>query len=135
MNAVWIVDDDRSIRWVLEKALTREEIPYKSFGAAAEVLAALEAGDPVATHAARAYTRILGQTLADLALIHLSYGGIYLIGGMARAMTPFFARFGLRETFREDRRVDLLVRDFSVSVVEDDYAALTGCAAWLEAQG
>ena len=42
MNAVWIVDDDRSIRWVLEKALTREEIPYKSFGAAAEVLAALE---------------------------------------------------------------------------------------------
>ena len=101
----------------------------------AEVLAALEAGDPVATHAARAYTRILGQTLADLALIHLSYGGIYLIGGMARAMTPFFARFGLRETFREDRRVDLLVRDFSVSVVEDDYAALTGCAAWLEAQG
>jgi two-component system nitrogen regulation response regulator GlnG len=34
MNAVWIVDDDRSIRWVLEKALAREEIPYKSFGSA-----------------------------------------------------------------------------------------------------
>lgn len=42
MNAVWIVDDDRSIRWVLEKALAREEITYKSFGTAAEVLAALE---------------------------------------------------------------------------------------------
>ncbi len=42
MNSVWIVDDDRSIRWVLEKALAREEIPYKSFGAAAEVLAALD---------------------------------------------------------------------------------------------
>lgn len=42
MNAVWIVDDDRSIRWVLEKALAREEIPYKSFGSAGEVLAALE---------------------------------------------------------------------------------------------
>ena len=41
MNSVWIVDDDRSIRWVLEKALAREEIPYKSFGTAAEVLAAL----------------------------------------------------------------------------------------------
>ncbi len=24
MNAVWIVDDDQSIRWVLEKALARD---------------------------------------------------------------------------------------------------------------
>ncbi|GAB1363824.1 hypothetical protein MASR1M32_30600 [Rhodobacter sp.] len=54
---------------------------------------------------------------------------------MARAMTPHFDRFGLTDTFREDRRIDLLVRDFSVKVVEDDYAALTGCAAWLAAQG
>jgi glucokinase len=99
----------------------------------AEVLAALARGDSVATHAARLYTRILGQTLADLALIHLPYGGIYLIGGMSRAMTPHFAAFGLTETFREARRVDLLQRDFTVSVVEDDYAALTGCAAWIAA--
>jgi hypothetical protein len=27
--------------------------------------------------------------------------------------------------------VDLLEQDFSVTVVEDDYAALTGCAAYL----
>jgi len=97
----------------------------------AEVLAALEAGDPVATHAAQLYTRILGQVLADQALIHLPYGGIFLIGGMSRAMTPHFARFGLAETFRENRRVDLLVKDFSITVVEDDFAALTGCAAFL----
>jgi glucokinase len=69
--------------------------------------------------------------LADLALIHLPYGGIYLIGGMSRAMTPHFARFGLEAAFREDRRVDLLRKDFAVTVVEDDYAALTGCAAYL----
>jgi len=31
MKPVWIVDDDRSIRWVLEKTLTREGIPFKSF--------------------------------------------------------------------------------------------------------
>jgi glucokinase len=99
----------------------------------AEVLRLLEAQDPVAQHAARLYTRILGQMLADLALIHLPYGGIYLIGGMARAMTPHFARFGLDTTFREMRRVDLLTTDFSITVVEDDFAALTGCAAWLSA--
>ncbi|MFT3735929.1 MAG: nitrogen regulation protein NR(I) [Rhodocyclaceae bacterium] len=42
MNPVWIVDDDRSIRWVLEKALAREEIPFRSFSAATEALAQLE---------------------------------------------------------------------------------------------
>ncbi|MEY3201613.1 MAG: nitrogen regulation protein [Pseudomonadota bacterium] len=44
MKPVWVVDDDRSIRWVLEKALTREGIPFESFSAVPEVLAALEAG-------------------------------------------------------------------------------------------
>ena len=46
MNAVWVVDDDRSIRWVFEKALEREEISFRSFGSAAEALATLEAGAP-----------------------------------------------------------------------------------------
>jgi len=45
MNPVWVVDDDRSIRWVFEKALAREDIPYKSFVSTAEVLAALDAGE------------------------------------------------------------------------------------------
>ena len=45
MNTVWIVDDDRSIRWVLEKALGREKIACTSFGSADEALARLAAGD------------------------------------------------------------------------------------------
>ena len=46
MKPVWIVDDDRSIRWVLEKALARESIPCKVFGAAQEVLSELEVDSP-----------------------------------------------------------------------------------------
>ena len=46
MKAVWIVDDDRSIRWVLEKALAREGIPYKTFATAYEVLQALGVSQP-----------------------------------------------------------------------------------------
>ena len=42
MNKVWIIDDDRSIRWVLEKALSREDIPCRSFGSATEALAELD---------------------------------------------------------------------------------------------
>ena len=44
MKPVWIVDDDRSIRWVLEKTLSREQIPFKSFASASEALAELDAG-------------------------------------------------------------------------------------------
>ncbi len=44
MKPVWIVDDDRSIRWVFEKALSREGIAYSSFASAREALDAL-AGD------------------------------------------------------------------------------------------
>lgn len=40
-NPVWIIDDDRSIRWVLEKALGRESIPVQSFATADEALGAL----------------------------------------------------------------------------------------------
>jgi two-component system nitrogen regulation response regulator GlnG len=37
-NPVWIIDDDRSIRWVFEKALAREGIAHRTFGAAQEAL-------------------------------------------------------------------------------------------------
>src|SRR6202166_3883627 len=46
MNAVWIVDDDRSIRWVLEKALAREGIVHKTFASVYEVSQALLHGEP-----------------------------------------------------------------------------------------
>ena len=46
MNPVWIVDDDRSIRWVFEKALSREGIAYNSFASAREALDALAGGPP-----------------------------------------------------------------------------------------
>lgn len=49
MKPIWIVDDDPSIRFVLEKALARENLPTRSFTHPREVLDALAdvtAGDP-----------------------------------------------------------------------------------------
>jgi two-component system, NtrC family, nitrogen regulation response regulator GlnG len=46
MKPVWIVDDDRSIRWVIEKALSREGIAFNSFSSAQEALEALSGGTP-----------------------------------------------------------------------------------------
>ncbi|MBK7355479.1 nitrogen regulation protein NR(I) [Propionivibrio sp.] len=44
MKPVWIVDDDKSIRWVLEKTLAREQVPFKSFSSASEALSQLDLG-------------------------------------------------------------------------------------------
>lgn len=41
MKAIWIVDDDQSIRFVLEKALARENLPTRCFTNTREVLSAL----------------------------------------------------------------------------------------------
>jgi two-component system nitrogen regulation response regulator GlnG len=46
MKPIWIVDDDPSIRFVLEKALAREQLPVRSFATARDVLAALETDEP-----------------------------------------------------------------------------------------
>lgn len=45
MKPIWIVDDDQSIRFVLEKALLREDLPTRSFTNPREVLQALEAAN------------------------------------------------------------------------------------------
>ena len=46
MKPIWIVDDDQSIRFVLEKALTREEFTVRSFTNTRDVLKALEDDEP-----------------------------------------------------------------------------------------
>ncbi|MEE9303471.1 MAG: sigma 54-interacting transcriptional regulator, partial [Thiotrichaceae bacterium] len=45
-DEVWVVDDDKSIRWVLEKSLQRESSPVKTFNSADDALAALKNEQP-----------------------------------------------------------------------------------------
>ncbi len=45
MKPIWIVDDDHSIRFVLEKALAREQFEVRSFSSPRDVLGALDDGD------------------------------------------------------------------------------------------
>ncbi len=48
VNQVWVIDDDRSIRWVLEKALTKAGLSVTCFSNANGVMEALERGQPEA---------------------------------------------------------------------------------------
>jgi len=46
MKAIWIIDDDKSIRWVFEKALARTDLNFKTFSSIKEVLEAIKDEEP-----------------------------------------------------------------------------------------
>lgn len=85
--------------------------------------------DPAATETACLFIRLLATFVGDLALIHLPVGGIALCGGMARAFTPHFGPLGFQEAFLDKGDFAALLETMPVQVLEDDYAALIGCAA------
>ncbi len=102
---------------------------------AAEIMKAIDAGtEPQAQTTARLFTRLLGAECGNLALIHLPFGGIYLVGGVARAFTDHLGPMGFTEAFRDKGRFAGFMQNFAVTILEDDYAPLTGCAAYLAQQ-
>lgn len=98
---------------------------------AADIMSALEDGNSRAEATARLFVRILGTVVGDLALVHLPFGGIFLVGGVSRAFAPYLDRFGFAEAMRAKGRFGPFLEQFGVAVVSDDYAALTGCASHL----
>ncbi|NDV00660.1 ROK family protein [Pseudoroseicyclus tamaricis] len=97
-----------------------------------QIIEALEAGtDERAAEATAVFVRMMGIVAGNLALTQLPFGGVYFVGGMARAVAPHLARFDFGEAFRDKGRFAGFMSNFGVAVVEDDYAALTGCAAHL----
>ncbi|MFT7060361.1 MAG: glucokinase [Pseudorhodobacter sp.] len=90
-----------------------------------------EAGQGIASDTARLFVRLLGATAGNLALTHLPFGGIYLCGGVSRAFASHLAPMRFKAAFRDKGRFAGFMQKFSVSVIEDDYAALTGSAVYL----
>jgi glucokinase len=98
---------------------------------APEIMASVE-DDARSEATVRQVVRTFGSVAGDLALLHLPFGGIHLVGGVARALGPWFEQFGFTAAFRDKGRFSRFMEAFSVSLVTDDYAALTGCAAHLD---
>ncbi|MDE0346174.1 MAG: ROK family protein, partial [Boseongicola sp.] len=98
----------------------------------ADVLTAIKNGDDVANRTLETFVRIMGSVCGDLALIHLPFAGIYLVGGVARAVAPYLRDFGFVESLRSKGRLSGYMERFPVCVVEDDFAALSGLAVHLD---
>lgn len=100
---------------------------------AAEIMTGFEAGtDPIAHRAAEMFVRMLGTVSGNLSLIQLPFGGVYFAGGVARAFSAHFETLGFLSAFRDKGRFAGFMQNFAVHVIEDDYAALTGCATYLQ---
>ncbi|WP_145103116.1 glucokinase [Cereibacter sediminicola] len=111
-------------------AFTASEAGLEDRKSAAEIMAAIAEPGP-ARAAAELFARILGAEAGNLALIHLPFGGIFLCGGVARAFAAHLGPMGFADSFRDKGRFSAFMDDFPVCIVEDDYAALTGCATHL----
>ena len=111
-------------RWLSSEAGVDDEF------LAAEIMSR-SGSDARAEAAIRQFVRILGTVAGNLSLIHLPFGGVYLVGGVARAMGPHLAQMGFADAFRDKGRFAGFMANFPIWLVEDDVAALTGCAAHL----
>ena len=97
------------------------------------VRAGTASNDPCAEQACKEFARILGRAAGDLALIFMAYGGVFLNGGVTRALAPFLTSydgpFGI--AFRNKGRMAEQMKQFPVYLILDDHAALSGCMDWL----
>ncbi len=76
-ESIWVVDDDRSIRWVLEKALTKADMEVRTFEEADSVIRALERTQP---DVIISDVRMPGMDgLAMLDKVHASYPDLPII--------------------------------------------------------
>ena len=100
---------------------------------AADIMASVAQGDVEAEAALEMFIGLLGTVAGNLALIQLPFGGVYLAGGVARSISPYLTRMGFDAAFRNKGRFAEFMAEFPVSVIDDDFAALNGCAAFLDA--
>ncbi len=72
--------------------------------------------------------RVLGATLGSLALILLPYGGIYLAGGVGRALFAHLDSPDFRHHFTARGAYGDLMTRFALRCIDDDLAPLRGLA-------
>ena len=105
-ETVWIVDDDRSIRWVLEKALQQEGMTTQSFDSADGVmhrLLAATANEPERAAASKATSAWTGGNRLGMGArcpYCMSVGVSSGSGGLPNGATPVLGGTGVAHRSR-----------------------------------
>ncbi|MBI4190791.1 MAG: nitrogen regulation protein NR(I) [Betaproteobacteria bacterium] len=125
MKPVWIIDDDRSIRWVFEKALTREKIAFKTFSSADEALGVLASETPQVIVSDIRMPGESGLELLQQAKERYPYLPVIIMTAYSDLESAVAAFQGgayeyLPKPFDVDHAVDLIRRALEESIRQDD---------------
>jgi len=93
-----------------------------------DILSAAQEGDLKAKEVGSELAGFAGQAFGDFALMNMALGGVYLIGGVARAIMPYLKEENFKENFYDRGNFSEIMKKISVYLILDDYAALKGCA-------
>jgi len=94
---------------------------------AAQIMQKASQGDENSKKVAQFIAISAGSFFGDLALILLPFGGIFLIGGVARSLKEHLNSEDFTKAFCNKGRFSKFNRRFSIYLVLDDFAALKGC--------
>ena len=98
---------------------------------AADIVNGYHDGDDFCHATMRDYVAILARVVGDHALVHLPFGGIFLTGGVSRSVGPILEALDFSRQLTEKGRFSDLVGSFQINLIDDDFAALKGCARHL----
>ncbi|MGV6840362.1 MAG: glucokinase [Planktomarina sp.] len=90
--------------------------------------------NPLAHKTLGAFARVFGKVCRDLALVHLPQGGIYLTGGLGKALAPHLSNHGFEGAFQSDGPFHDFIRSIAIHAITEDYAALYGAAKFADVQ-
>ncbi|WP_299852560.1 glucokinase [uncultured Roseovarius sp.] len=97
----------------------------------ADIIAAYGTDSDAAADSLRLFAEILGTIAGNIALAHLPVGGFYFIGSTARAVVPYLGDLGFINHFTAKGPYTQIMQDIPVYLIDDDSAALHGCARYL----
>jgi len=86
------------------------------------------AGEPSAQAAARLFLRLLGRFAGGMALTFKALGGVYVAGGIARALEPLFEEPHFRAAFEAHPPYETLLKSIPTWLITRPEPGLIGCA-------
>jgi glucokinase len=93
------------------------------------IVAAAQAGEPGAVAAARMFARLLGRFAGDAVLMFKATGGVYIAGGVARALGDFLDETHFRTAFEAHPPYQRLLADVPTLLITRKEPGLLGSAA------
>ncbi|MCC6734702.1 MAG: ROK family protein [Bauldia sp.] len=96
-SAEWLISGGGLLR--LHRGVAAASGFAPAFDDSAALSKAALAGDPKAEETLRLFVTLLGRYAGDVALMFLPHGGVFIAGGIAPKIAPFFHTGAFREAF------------------------------------